>query len=642
MRNILKLVLAFYIALIPSLRINAQSSNIFKSDVENVKKPWSDLDFYNNPDNFQFAIVGDRAGGTRPGVFAEAVKKLNTLYPEFVLCVGDLIPGYTRDTTQLRVWREEVDKIISKLKMPFFYLPGNHDITNDLMAKDWEARYGRRYYNFVYKNTLFIILDSNDDDEYNLTEEQTTFVLNTLKENQDVRWTFVLMHHPIWTYDTGGRFERIENALADRKHTVIAGHTHTYEHLVRNNSNYYILATTGAGSGLRGNRFGEFDHVAWLTMTDNGPVLANLRLDGILSDRVANADTDKLANSLLSNTRFNRVILCNEGDKFTDGTVYLNVSNSSDETLFIDLRFYHHHQLNISSPEINIELNPGEKKIVEIELSTDEPVDYHQLEMLRMAWSMRYEIPEYPDFKLDGDYNIPVAPTPTASLTPDIPQFLGSTEVKCNNEYDNLMIHFTTDGSLPGNTSPVFNGDINIDNSATISVKYFNNKNQSTALETKSYERVEMLKSVRRKNARDGLEYGYFEGEWESIPDLKNMKPLKTGVTKDFYVRDISMREDNFALLMKGYIKVPEDGMYVFRTKADDAARFYIHGKLLIDEDLPKRRGEYTGAVALKKGYHPVEIHFLERKGSQRFRIYQRMMDEKDWNFVELEGTFFH
>ncbi len=202
----------------------------FKTDVDTSKKPWTNLDFYNDPSNFQFAIVADRNGGMRRGVFEEGVEKLNLVMPEFVLCVGDLISGYTTDTAVIAQQWDEVNQIISGLKMPFFYLPGNHDITNKVMEKEWEKRYGKRYYSFNYKNVLFIILDSNDDDDYNLTRNQTDFVLNTLKENEGVRWTYILMHHPIWTYDTGGRFEEIQTALKNRKHTVFAGHEHRYHH----------------------------------------------------------------------------------------------------------------------------------------------------------------------------------------------------------------------------------------------------------------------------------------------------------------------------------------------------------------------------------------------------------------------------
>ena len=41
--------------------------------------PWSHLEVNNDPDNFQFAIVTDRTGGHRAGVFMDAINKLNLL-----------------------------------------------------------------------------------------------------------------------------------------------------------------------------------------------------------------------------------------------------------------------------------------------------------------------------------------------------------------------------------------------------------------------------------------------------------------------------------------------------------------------------------------------------------------------------------
>jgi hypothetical protein len=42
-----------------------------------------------------------------------------------------------------------------------------------------------------------------------------------------------------------------------------------------------MLATTGGGSSLSGVKDGKFDHFVWVTMTAQGPVLANLMLDGV-------------------------------------------------------------------------------------------------------------------------------------------------------------------------------------------------------------------------------------------------------------------------------------------------------------------------------------------------------------------------
>ena len=57
--------------------------------------PRTDKPFLDTPDSFQFGVVSDRTGGHRPGVFDQAMDKINLLQPEFVMCVGDLIEGYS-------------------------------------------------------------------------------------------------------------------------------------------------------------------------------------------------------------------------------------------------------------------------------------------------------------------------------------------------------------------------------------------------------------------------------------------------------------------------------------------------------------------------------------------------------------------
>ena len=371
------LIISFLVVL--SSSAYGQKNSPFKTDVEETFQPWTNLEFYNDPANFQFALVSDNTGGARIGVFDDAVVKLNMMMPEFVLSVGDLIQGYTENRAQIEKEWNEFNQKVEKLRMPFFYLPGNHDITNVVMQEEWENRFGRRYYNFTYKDVLFIILDSNDDDDFNLSEAQTSYALKTIEENRDVKWTFVLVHHPIWKYDTGGRFEKIEEALKNRKHTVMAGHEHRYQYIERNKTNYYVLGTTGGGSRLRGNRFGEFDHIVWMTMTDNGPVMANLRLDGILSHDIANESTAKMARAMLNNSSFKKIVLTNPGEKFENATVYFKFNNTSEVPLHIDLSFLHHHQVEISPSKENIKLMPGEERIVEISIETEQAVAYKDL-----------------------------------------------------------------------------------------------------------------------------------------------------------------------------------------------------------------------------------------------------------------------
>jgi predicted phosphodiesterase len=259
-----------------------------------ARNPWTHLRLNNGRDNFQFAIVSDRTGGHRAKVFSQAVERLNLLQPEFVVSVGDLIEGYTDDKEKLADQWKEFDSYVRKLQMPFFYVPGNHDVSNATQEKEWQEKFGRRYYHFVYRNVLFLLLSSEErtpkdekkapnTDVSKFSAKQIEYVKKVLADNPDVRWTIVSLHRPMWTINNGEKngWLAVEKLLEGRRYTVFAGHIHQYRKYVRNGMAYYQLATTGGGSKLRGVRHGEFDHIAWITMKKDGPVIANVMLDSI-------------------------------------------------------------------------------------------------------------------------------------------------------------------------------------------------------------------------------------------------------------------------------------------------------------------------------------------------------------------------
>lgn len=267
------------------LRIQAEERN-----------PWTHLRLNNDVGDFQFAIVSDRTGGHRAKIFSQAVEQLNLLQPEFVLSVGDLIEGGKEDVEKLAKDWQEFNGYIGKLQMPFFYVPGNHDISNLVQEKYWKEKLGRPYYHFVYRNVLFLILDSEDPPRAGgIGAEQVKFVHRVLEENPDVRWTVVALHKPLWTHTNASKdgWIEVEKALGARPYTVFCGHVHRFQKFVRNSRNYYQLATTGGSSKVRGIRYGEFDHLVWVTMKKDGPVLANLLLDGIYSENMTKPESDE-------------------------------------------------------------------------------------------------------------------------------------------------------------------------------------------------------------------------------------------------------------------------------------------------------------------------------------------------------------
>ncbi|HZZ77029.1 MAG TPA: metallophosphoesterase [Gemmataceae bacterium] len=270
------------------------ASNAIQADIEE-RNPWTSLELNDSPDDFYFAVISDRTGAERKGIFPKAVAQLNLLQPKFVLSVGDLIEGYSESAKDLNSEWDDLERQVRKLHMPFFFVAGNHDISNRTQEKHWRKRFGRRYYSFTYRGVLFLMLNSDDPPQKGggLGAEQIAWTRKVLSANQSARWIFVVLHRPLWNDKNGNDngWADVERLLDARTYTVFAGHEHRYQRFVRRGMNYYQLATTGGGSTLRGPKHGESDHFAWVTMKKDGPVVANVLLDGVLSDTFAAVGT---------------------------------------------------------------------------------------------------------------------------------------------------------------------------------------------------------------------------------------------------------------------------------------------------------------------------------------------------------------
>ena len=291
---------------------------IFQHDVSGKVLPWTNEDFDAADDKFTFAVFSDLTGGERERVFEIAVAQLSLLRPELIINVGDLIEGGTEDLAEIDAQWKSFDERADRATAPIFYVGGNHDLTGEVLQGVWDKRYGRRYYHFIYKNVLFLVLDTEDNtpermqeifearnraieavktegmeaferSEYsrmpeqiagNISDGQSQYFQDVLAANPDVRWTFLFLHKAPWQREDEQGFAAIEQALSERPYTVFNGHVHAYEHLERHGRDYIRLATTG---GVQfPDRGRSADHVVLVTVSESGADIANLLMEGIL------------------------------------------------------------------------------------------------------------------------------------------------------------------------------------------------------------------------------------------------------------------------------------------------------------------------------------------------------------------------
>ena len=357
-------------------------------------KPYTHLNVNNALDSFQFAIIGDLTGGMRPGVLEDATAKLNLLQPEFVMCIGDLVEGNADTEAELDAQWDEFNAIIAPLTMPFFRVPGNHDVSNSDSGKQvWKRRHGPLFYHFVYREILFLCLNSDDDALAHFGEEQLLYVEKTLAEYANVKWTLLFFHKPVWNQSRESGWERIESALAERPYTVFAGHTHEYLKYDRKGRDYFVLGTTGGGQAHAGRVAGEFDHIVWVTFRDGAPTFANLMLDGIADKDIRTDTTARLLAPALDGRTIQTSPLRVDGDTFGNGTVQLSIVNEADAELVAEGILNANAQLMPSPAKIACLVPARSEQIFDIAVRALSPISSAELQVLTTSWTLTYSIP---------------------------------------------------------------------------------------------------------------------------------------------------------------------------------------------------------------------------------------------------------
>ncbi|MEO6731287.1 MAG: PA14 domain-containing protein [Ferruginibacter sp.] len=131
---------------------------------------------------------------------------------------------------------------------------------------------------------------------------------------------------------------------------------------------------------------------------------------------------------------------------------------------------------------------------------------------------------------------------------------------------------------------------------------------------------LNLLPAVYPANTANGLDYKYYEGNWNSLPQFSSLNPVKTGTIGNFDLSPAN-RLDQFGFSFSGFINVPVDGGYTFYTSSDDGSNLYIDGVLVVANDGLHNLTEKSGTIGLEAGKHVISGLFFEQAGDQIFNV---------------------
>lgn len=224
---------------------------------------------------FDFAILGDRTGNAVSGVYERVSKEIADHHPAFVINVGDTIEGMDDATAESQwgemrpVWKDFAD-------VPFYLVPGNHDIWLAVSERIWREQTGHPpQYSFDFRGVHVTVLDNSRSD--GLEADQLKFLESDLAAHRSQKPKFIFFHRPFWLMPIkfqNGNFPLHQLALKYGAGFVVSGHVHEFDRSEYQNVQYIMVGSSGGSlshgraaipdkTGLNGLYFGyAWVHVA--------------------------------------------------------------------------------------------------------------------------------------------------------------------------------------------------------------------------------------------------------------------------------------------------------------------------------------------------------------------------------------------
>lgn len=198
--------------------------------------------------------------------------------------------------------------------------------------------------------------------------------------------------------------------------------------------------------------------------------------------------------------------------------------------------------------------------------------------------------------------------------------FVDSAFLMVHKPLPGLTVHYTLDGSLPNVHDPVLPDSYPVHQSCHIRLAAFSSSGLRGDVYDVYYRKESYAAAVQPEHLEAGLTCMYFPHFYDSTAMIPETGAAQVFACDSLFVPS-SIHAPSFGLHFEGYIHVPQDGIYSFYLTSDDGSRLWLDHRLVVDNDGLHSAQERSGQIALKQGWHRLDLKFLEGGGGYTLRL---------------------
>ena len=183
-----------------------------------------------------------------------------------------------------------------------------------------------------------------------------------------------------------------------------------------------------------------------------------------------------------------------------------------------------------------------------------------------------------------------------------------------------MEIYYTLDGSKPSKEAIKYSEPIEVSENGTISTIAYRG-NIASDIKSAQIEKQSYFTPLNITPTKGSLKRWVAVKKFDVVEKIKLPKKPTWKTVHKINLAEYANKE-HISMIFKGYFMAEGDGLYEFATKSDDGSLLFISDKLVVDNGGNHAAILRDGMIALKKGWHPIQVLFHQGGGGSELAVW--------------------